>query len=236
MGVPLLCQGVDGIREQLRILQRNAVREVLFLCKAGHVAMPSSTNDEEYLMLDRGVRYRVVYEQQMLEQPGVIDAVAMGIRHGEHARATGSVPVRLMVVDGTIGLCPLVPGTLEGPGADEPTAALLRESHLLTALIAVFEDAWERASPLHLQQRDAAADRLVTAGAPMSEHGLDEEDLHLLSLLVAGVTDKAIATQMGVSQRTVQRRLHDLMGRAGAETRMQLAWLVSQRGWLTQTA
>jgi hypothetical protein len=45
--------------------------------------------------------------------------------------------------------------------------------------------------------------------------------------LVAGVTDKAIATQLRISQRTVQRGISDLMRRAN--TRMRLAWEVSRQ-------
>jgi len=93
---------------------------------------------------------------------------------------------------------------------------------LLAALIALFEAYWERGSPLRFD--GAPAGRLAgTIGA---------DERQLLSLLVAGVTDKAIATQLRVSQRTVQRRIHDLMLLGGASTRMQLAWEASRLGWL----
>ncbi|MFD7283573.1 LuxR C-terminal-related transcriptional regulator [Streptomyces sp. NPDC059862] len=57
-------------------------------------------------------------------------------------------------------------------------------------------------------------------------------DSSLLDALVAGVADKAIASQMGLRRRTVQRRIQSLMTRAGAGTRMQLAWQAARRGWL----
>jgi DNA-binding NarL/FixJ family response regulator len=46
------------------------------------------------------------------------------------------------------------------------------------------------------------------------------------------VSDKAVATQLRVSQRTVQRRVQDMMRRVGADTRTQLAWEASRLGWL----
>jgi DNA-binding NarL/FixJ family response regulator len=49
---------------------------------------------------------------------------------------------------------------------------------------------------------------------------------------VAGVSDKAVASRLGVSIRTVQRRISELMAVTGAQTRMQLAWQVARRGWL----
>ena len=61
---------------------------------------------------------------------------------------------------------------------------------------------------------------------------LDSDDLYLVSLLVAGVPDKSIATQLGVSQRTVQRRVSNIMELAGTQTRMQLAWRAATEHWL----
>ncbi|MFD4745513.1 S8 family serine peptidase [Streptomyces rubiginosohelvolus] len=57
-------------------------------------------------------------------------------------------------------------------------------------------------------------------------------DRRLLSLLVAGVSDKTIASQMQLSRRTVQRRIQRLMERSDAATRMQLAWHAARHGWL----
>src|SRR5699024_2224051 len=131
-----------------------------------------------------------------------------------------------------------------------PTAAIVRESNLLTALIALFDGAWAAASPL-LPTSDGRVSRppsgaastppgpasaaTVPGPAPTAAPGVGAEELELLSLLVAGVTDKAIATRLGVSTRTVQRRISDLMTLTGARSRMQLAWQVAQRGWLERT-
>lgn len=50
--------------------------------------------------------------------------------------------------------------------------------------------------------------------------------------VVAGIADKAIASQMGLSRRTIQRHIQRMMSLAGATTRMQLAWQAARRGWL----
>lgn len=207
--------GQAAIRQQLRNLQLSARREIVWFCKAGHVAMPSSDNSEEFEALAKGVRYRVIYERALLEEPGMLDSVADGVARGEEARAAPSLPVRLAIADRTIALCPLVP---VADGLGEPTAALVRDSNLLTALVALFERYWERSSPLY---NEGPAAGLLTG---------DEEQL--LSLLVAGVTDKAIASRLAVSQRTVQRRIADLLARANAHTRAQLAWQAARLGWL----
>jgi hypothetical protein len=211
--------GAAPLRQQIRNLQRSARHEIVWFCKAGHVAMPSSDNDEELEMLSRGVRYRVIYERALLEEPGMIASAAMSIGRGEVARATSTLPVRLAIADGSLALCPLVPAA---DGLGEPTAALIRQSSLLDALIALFESHWERSSPL----------QLTGSGGQPAEVGPDSDELYLLSLLVAGVADKAIASQLGLSLRTVQRRVHDLMVKAGADTRTQLAWHAAKLNWL----
>ncbi|MFB7733550.1 helix-turn-helix domain-containing protein [Streptomyces sp. NPDC056112] len=114
------------------------------------------------------------------------------------------------------------------PGAEpapEPSAVLVRPGALLDALIAFFESLWAGASPLVLTE-----DGLV--GAAVSDRTPPPEDLLLLSLLLTGLTDTAIAGQLGTSLRTVQRRIRDLIEFAGVRTRMQLAWEASRRGWL----
>ncbi len=111
---------------------------------------------------------------------------------------------------------------------EEPTTALVRDSNLLAALIALFECYWEDAVPLDIDGTGVLA---VTDGVGPAD-SLSATDRKLLSLLVAGVADKAVASQMGLSRRTVQRRIQGMMERVGAVTRMQLAWQASRRGWL----
>ncbi|MFD1933250.1 MULTISPECIES: helix-turn-helix domain-containing protein [Nonomuraea] len=203
-----------ALREQLRLLQDNARREVVSLCRAGHVAMTSQENTEELAALRRGVGYRVLYERALLEEPGMLVNLADGIELGEQARALPTLPVRMIIADGELGVLPLIQHT---GGLTQLTAALIRPSSLLDALKALFESLWERATPVVLTR----------PGSP-----LDSDHLYLLSLLVAGVPDKSIATQLKVSHRTVQRRITHLMEQAGAQTRMQLAWHAARENWL----
>ncbi|HEX6360577.1 helix-turn-helix transcriptional regulator [Actinophytocola sp.] len=207
--------GAAAIRQQVMNMQLGARSDLRWFCRSGHVAMPSEDNAEEFEALARGVSYRVLYETALVEEPGMIENIERGVRHGEIARATSTLPIRLMIADSAVALCPLVQHTANG---DEPTAALVHDSSLLAALIALFEAYWERGSPLRFD------------GAPVGPLAGDERQL--LSLLVAGVTDKAIATQLRVSQRTVQRRIYELMRRTGADTRIQLGWEASRLGWL----
>ncbi|GAB1339726.1 helix-turn-helix domain-containing protein [Streptomyces sp. E-15] len=219
--------GAEALRQQLRQIQSGARQEMLWFCKAQYVAMPSGSNAEEYEALARGVRYRVLYEKAFFDDEGALENVVAGVRAGEVARAVPHLPLRLAVADRAVAVFPLVAGGPHG-SPEEPTTALVRDSNLLAALIALFECYWQDAVPL-----DIDGD-----GMPAGDDGagpadtLPATDRKLLSLLVAGVADKAIASQMGLSRRTVQRRIQAMMERVGAVTRMQLAWQASRRGWL----
>jgi DNA-binding CsgD family transcriptional regulator len=52
--------------------------------------------------------------------------------------------------------------------------------------------------------------------------GLDDDRIRTLALVVAGLTDEAAAHRLGVSKRTVQRRIRELMDLSGARNRMEL--------------
>ncbi|WP_283134471.1 helix-turn-helix domain-containing protein [Rhizohabitans arisaemae] len=213
--------GASVLRETLRDLQNSVASEMMWFCRANPVAMSSEDNLEEFDALGRGVRYRVIYERALLEEPGMMENVAAGIRLGEEARTLPSLPIRLGIVDHAIAVCPLVPGA--GAGLGEPTAALVGRSQLLEALIALFESYWAQATPVRLHGE---------IPGPEPGGGPGEEERFLLSLFVAGVPDKSIASQLGVSRRTVQRRLGELMALAGVDTRPGLAFQAARLGWI----
>jgi sugar-specific transcriptional regulator TrmB len=211
--------GVTAIRSTLEELQRQARTEMLWLCKAGPVAMASEENAEEFRALDRGVDYRVVYERSLLTEPGMMAGTAAGIERGEQARVLPAIPVRLAVADRTSAVLTLT--TTLAPG-QEPTAAIIHDSALIEVLVAFFEQLWERATPL---ERVSETELVHRDGWPLR---LDPDDRYLLSLLVSGIPDKAIASQMGVSTRTVQRRVSTLMESMKGETRVELAYVVGR--------
>ncbi|RDD85309.1 LuxR family transcriptional regulator [Streptomyces parvulus] len=219
--------GAEALRQQLRHIQNTVREEMVWFCKAHYVAMPSGTNTEEFDALARGVRYRVLYETAFFDDDGAVDNVVAGVRAGEVARAVPHLPLRLAIADRAVAVFPLVAGGPQGSPA-EPTTALVRDSNLLAALLALFERYWEDAVPLAIDD----SGELAGAAGPGRPDALTSIDRRLLALLVAGVTDKAIASQMRLSRRTVQRRIQGMMERANAATRMQLAWQASRRGWL----
>lgn len=219
VGLLEVISGVPAIRSTLVDLQRHARTEMLWLCKASPVAMPSSANGEEFRALDRGVSYRVIYERALLAEPGGVESAAAGMERGEQARVLPSLPVRLAVADRATVVLPLTTKLFAG---QEPSAAIIHDSSLSHALTELFEHLWERATPL---ARMPEAHVTRADGSPLR---IDPDDLYLLSLLVSGIPDKAIASQLGVSTRTVQRRVSTLMGTLSVETRVELAYVLGR--------
>jgi DNA-binding NarL/FixJ family response regulator len=69
---------------------------------------------------------------------------------------------------------------------------------------------------------------LLTEGATAQELPGDAE---LLGLVAAGCTRAAIARKLGVSLRTVQRRLADVQRRTGTASLPELAVLLAKQGF-----
>lgn len=143
---------------------------------------------------------RVVYESQVLRDPERVAEIQLYAGAGEQARVLPALPLKLALVDDRWALLPVSSGT------ELQSVLLVRPSSLLDALAGLFELYWSRA------MRVPAAD---STDLPRDRHR------QLLTLLAAGLTDESIARQMGVSTRTVQRWVRELMDRFGARTRFQ---------------
>lgn len=58
------------------------------------------------------------------------------------------------------------------------------------------------------------------------------ETRKLLALMSTGVTDRAIARELGISERTVHRRIARLQALLGAQSRFQFGLHVAASKWL----
>jgi sugar-specific transcriptional regulator TrmB/DNA-binding CsgD family transcriptional regulator len=221
--------GEAGIRQRFDQLQRGAEREILAFWVPVALVVSHQENLAEADALRRGVRYRVVLERALLDTPGAADEAHGAVLAGEELRVVDRVPLRLTIADRALALVPLADmplGEAAGDDAgDGPSAVLVHRSGMLDALVALFEAVWVTGQPLLAGASDPAAED--PRAAP-----LDELDQRILSLLLVGLTDRSVAGQLGLSMRTVQRRVRYLMDRAGVQTRLQLGWHAAQHGWV----
>jgi DNA-binding CsgD family transcriptional regulator len=210
-------RGREAVRQRFNQLQRGARREVLEFVKGDVVAVSVEENVEEEQAISRGVVYRFLLERQTLERPGLMAALSETIQPGVELRVTRELPIRLIVVDREIAMIPLAGATDDQSGG----ALLLRAGGLLDLAVSLFEVKW----------RDAT--RLDPAGEGAVEGGeLSGRERQILLMLNAGLTDRTVATRLGLSARTVQRYVADMMERAEIDTRLQLGVQATRRGWI----
>jgi DNA-binding CsgD family transcriptional regulator len=156
-----------------------------------------------------GRRSRAIYPVRALhEAPDTLRARAQG---GEQVRVISDLPTRLFVIGNTHAVLPEPLGF-----ADEPRL-LVRQPALVESLILLFELMWDRAAPV-----------------PDLDLGEARPDLRrfLLQQLAAGAKDEQIARVLGISLRTVRRRVASLLIELGVDNRFQAGVEAVRRGWL----
>ena len=213
--------GVDAIRHRYQQVQQAASTELRMFVTAPFVAVPPGQNTAEPAAADRGVRIRALLEQAVLAEPSATDEVVDSLQRGLELRVVERLPLKLVLADADLALVPL-----EVAPTGEPGAVLLQRSGLVAALDALFENLWRQAYPLELATLEGGIE--VEGGDVEVPTSLDRQ---ILSLLLAGLSDQAVAAQLDLSLRTVQRRLRWLQDLAGVNTRMQLGWYAAQHGW-----
>lgn len=157
-------------------------------------------------------RHRVVYDPQVLDHPGVLEAIEARRAIGEESRFFDGLPFSLTVAEGV--------GAVLDASTDEPGF----EVGLHVSAGAVVSSLW----------------RLGERIWEMSERGLapglrdlvDDRDHSILLLLATGATDVAIARSLGISLRTVERRIRAILDRLGVSTRFQAGVQAVRRGWV----
>ncbi|WP_406389912.1 helix-turn-helix domain-containing protein [Streptomyces sp. NBC_00887] len=194
-------------------IQRNARKQVLRF-DAPPYLVSEDLNTAELDQLTAGVAYRTVYDRLAVAESGALQEIKRYVDAGERARVLNQVPLKLVIVDRAAALV-----SLRAEEAQLPQVALLiHPGPLFEALLALFEMVWATALPLD----------------PVSDQGpLTQPDAQMLTLLLSGLTDEAIARQLGMGKRTVNRRVHSLMDQAGVSSRMQLGWQAARLGWIT---
>ncbi|GAB2865400.1 helix-turn-helix domain-containing protein [Nocardioides pacificus] len=159
--------------------------------------------------IEAGRRSRAIYPARILQDaPRVLVSRS---RMGEEIRVAAEVPTRLVVLGASYAL---VPETL---GIVSERRLLIRQGGLVRGLAGLFELLWDRA-----------------ATVPGLEHGEARPDLRrlLLQLLAEGAKDEQIARTLGLSLRTVRRRIAAILSDLGVDSRFQAGVEAVRRGWL----
>jgi hypothetical protein len=183
----------------------------LFWLRPDQWALPS---DERMLRLvadaiAKGRRCRAIYPVRALAEGPV--ALAARAEAGEEIRLLPDVPTRMLVIGVTHAVLP------EPLGSAETPRIIVRQRGIVEGLRLLFDQLWERGLPVAAFERSGRADAQRT---------------FLLQQLAAGAQDEQIARRMGISLRTVRRRVAELMAELSVESRFQAGVEAVRRGLL----
>ena len=171
----------------------------------------SQPNVAQEAAMRRGVTVRCIYTPSAFDQPSMPANVQRATAKGEIVRVA-EVPTKLTIVDATFALLPLTSHEVS-----VESALVVHSSALLDALVSLFEALWRTAAPVDLSLATPAAARP------------DVVEQDIVSLLASGMQDEAVARQLGVSARTLQRRLQTLFDQLDSRTRFQAGFRAAVR-------
>lgn len=202
---------------QARMRTLRAARESILI-----IAPRTDVNDQSLLAPDRGVLLhpassvtrRVVFDSSILELDGALDAMALLEADGAEIRTRSGLALGLVIVDRAVALVDITNHDATGIGS-----IIIRHPPLVTALTALAEATF-------------LASTAAPTGSAAARDRLGERHAQTLALLAAGASDSTIARQMGISQRTVERHIRQVMDTLGVTTRFQAGVHAARRGLL----
>ena len=199
--------GREAILTTNQELCASARKEICMFDKPPYAEAWGSTEQElsegapEWQALERGARLRCIYH------PGFdakrLKELALFAAKGEQSR-TAPVPMKLIIVDAQVAMIPSMRSYLTT--GQELRMSVVRHPTLVEALQWQFEAIWDTAVPI------VASTYTET----------DPRRQMLMSLLMTGSTDQAIASNLGINVRSVRRWIAELMDELGVSTRLQL--------------
>ncbi|MFJ1707549.1 LuxR C-terminal-related transcriptional regulator [Kitasatospora sp. NPDC088346] len=182
-------------------------------------SQPGGARDEEVLheslakaeaLLERGVGMRTLYQHSAQFSPATITYAEHVVPLGAEIRTLGDGFMRMIVFDQHTAILPL---------RDDPLGALIvQEPNLVGFAAATFERAWTMALPFP-SRYDRDQVMAISTDIKMA----------VIRMLAQGLDDKVIARRMGISLRTCQRHVAEIMERLGARSRVHLGFLISER-------
>ncbi|WP_299529995.1 helix-turn-helix transcriptional regulator [uncultured Streptomyces sp.] len=160
----------------------------------------------------RGVSIRTLYQHTVRHHQGTF-AYAERLAEGVEIRTLEELVERLLIFDGTVAFI---------PAQDDRQVALeLRHPGLVAYLARVFEQLWQRATPL-----------LEDVQHEPTPAGISAIQRSIAHLLVEGHVDDSIARRLGMNVRTCRAHIAKLNATLGSTSRAQLGYLIARSGIL----
>lgn len=175
------------------------------------VGVLRSSWETDLEVLRSGVHVLVIYQADAVREAGVLTYLTEFARAGARIRVARRVTQRMIVVDRRAGVLGMTEDSLR------PPFLMIREAALVKQMCVQFGGLWRAAHSVGTGPEDALADETVR---------------EVVRALVAGQTDVAAARQLGISERTMRRRVAAVMDLLGASNRFEAGAKAAQHGWL----
>jgi len=208
-------EGPKQIDETLDFLSQKVKNEVCSLITG---AAPSEERLRQARlrntgMYARGVRSRTIYLSEAREHKATLDYVDWLNEQGAEVRTLPDLPMQMIIFGGKTAVLPFT--------AKSKKHAIIvhRDPGVVYCLQALFELIWISAAPL---------------GRIFDSNGseISFQDRALLEMLSLGRIDKEIASNSGVSVRTIATNVAKLMDRLNADTRFAAGVAAAKRNWV----
>lgn len=208
-----------ALQNLIRELIASAESEVL-TCHPGGGRPPATLEaavGRDEAMLARGVRMRTLYQHTARYSRPTAAYVERVTALGSQVRTVGDGLMRMILVDRHTGL-------MEVHG-DSGAALVVREPNVVHFMVQTFERSWAEAEAFS-----------TTVGPDQARSISDELRQTIVRLLAEGLEDKVIARRLGMSERTCQRHIAEIMRAVGAKSRFQAGYLLATAATSTATA
>lgn len=204
---------LDAVRTAISELSAHTHYEIL-------TSQPGGPRPEEQLrealgrtedVLGRGVSMRTLYQRSAQFSQVTVDYVRYVTRLGARIRTLDDAFMRLIVFDRKTAIISL--------RAQEQGALLVHDPDIVEFVVQAYERAWAMGQPFPTRYERK---QVIDASETMKQS--------ITRLLVEGLEVAVIAKRLGVSPRTCQRHISEIMDRLGARNRLQAGYLIGQSG------
>ncbi|MFF0292904.1 helix-turn-helix domain-containing protein [Kitasatospora sp. NPDC004615] len=195
---------VDRIRHRLLQIEADFREEVLAAQPGHRPTVYLEKSDRTERALAAGARMDILYQPVGSTDPAVIDYAVRATGWGMRLRSLDEDFTRMLIFDRKVAII--------SASADNRTAAFIEDPAVVGHLVGLFLRDWERAERVPWHDLAGGAVPAVTD--------------RIARLLAQGLTQRAVASRLGVSERTVAEHIARLRERYDAGTLFQLGWLM----------
>jgi hypothetical protein len=205
---------VSDIRDLISQLSNACTGEVMASCPggAGSGTALGGPLENPGSLLDRGVQIRALYQHAARYDSATVAQVAWVTDLGVRVRTACDEHAHALIFDRE--------AVVMERQAPLRGAVLIRDCSVVHAFRQSFDHVWSEAVVFGPDYDQATVRRLS-----------EDVKTMIVRLLIDGVEDKVIARRLGVSLRTCQRHIYEIMDQLGARNRLQAGYLIRQHGY-----